>query len=94
MHVHCYLLQGRGGLGNIYTFASGNGGSNGDSCAADGYVNNIYTMAVGSADHTGKQAFYDEDCAAKIAVTYSFNSKTFDDVYAFEQLVGGFIIPM
>ena len=68
-------------------FASGNGGSNGDSCAADGYVNSIYTMAVGSADHNGKQAFYDEACTAKIAVTYSFNSKTFDNTYAFEQLV-------
>lgn len=62
----------------MYVFASGNGGVNGDSCAADGYVNSIYTIAVGSADQAGKQAFFDESCSAKIAVTYSFNSNTFN----------------
>ena len=29
-------------------WAAGNGGGRGDSCAADGYVNSIYTIAVGS----------------------------------------------
>lgn len=85
--TYLFVLQGRNGLGSVFTFASGNGGANGDSCAADGYVNSIYTIAVGSADQTGKQAFYDENCTAKIAVTYSFNSNTFNNMFAYDQMV-------
>ena len=66
--------QGRDGKGNIYVWAAGNGGRYFDSCAADGYVNSIYTIAVGSADQNGEQADYDEDCSAKMAVTFSYNS--------------------
>ena len=58
-------------------WASGNGGNNYDSCAADGFVNSIYTIAIGSADQNGGQASYDEDCSAKMAVTFSYNSDTF-----------------
>ena len=60
--------------GSIYVWAAGNGGRHHDSCAADGYVNSIYTIAVGSADQNGRQADYDEDCSAKMAVTFSYNS--------------------
>ena len=70
-------LQGRNGKCSIYVWASGNGGQYYDSCAADGYVNIIYTIAVGSADQNGYQAVYDEDCTAKMAVTFSYNSDTF-----------------
>ena len=70
--------QGRGGKGNIYVWAAGNGGRYFDSCAADGYVSSIYTIAVGSADQRGRQADYDEDCSAKMAVTFSYNSDTFE----------------
>ena len=72
--------QGRNGKGSIYVWAAGNGGRYYDSCAADGYVNSIYTIAVGSADQNGYQADYDEDCTAKMAVTYSYNSDTFPSV--------------
>ena len=68
-------FQGRNSKGSIYVFASGNGGRYHDSCAADGYVNSIYTIAVGSADQDGRQAYYDEDCSAKMAVTFSHNSR-------------------
>lgn len=86
------LSQGRNGKGSIYVFASGNGGWYYDSCAADGYVNSIYTIAIGSADQNGNQASYDENCTAKIAVTYSFNSDTFptdpdDDWTEYNQIV-------
>ena len=73
----CCWTQGRDGKGNIYVWAAGNGGTYFDSCAADGYVNSIYTIAVGSADQNGEQADYDEDCSAKMAVTFSYNSDTF-----------------
>ena len=69
-----YTFQGRNGKGSIYIFSSGNGGHYGDSCAADGYASSIYTIAVGSANQLGEQAYYDEDCSAKMAVTYSYNS--------------------
>jgi subtilisin family serine protease len=69
--------KGRNGKGNIYVWAAGNGGDSYDSCAADGFVNSIYTIAVGSADQNGQQAYYDEDCSAKMAVTFSYNSDTF-----------------
>jgi hypothetical protein len=65
---------GRNGSGSIYIFSSGNGGQHGDSCAADGFSSNIYTIGVGSADQSGYQAYYDENCSAKMAVTYSYNS--------------------
>ena len=55
-------------------WAAGNGGDHHDSCAADGFVNSIYTIAVGSVDQDGRQADYDEDCSAKMAVTFSYNS--------------------
>ena len=70
------IIQGRNGKGSIYVWAAGNGGKKYDSCAADGFVNNIYTIAVGSADQNGYHADYDEDCTAKMAVTYSYNSDT------------------
>ena len=39
--------QGRYGYGNIYVFASGNGGQLKDNCNFDGYANSIYTLTVG-----------------------------------------------
>lgn len=62
-------------------WASGNGGGNGDSCAADGYASSMYTIAVGSADEKGYQATYDERCAGKLAVTYSFNLASYSTSY-------------
>ena len=44
-------------------------------------MNSIYTIAVGSADQNGGQAYYDEDCSAKMAVTFSYNSNHGDQMY-------------
>ena len=60
-------------------FSSGNGGQNFDSCAADGFVNSIYTIAIGSVDQNGAQADYDEQCSGKMAVTFGYNSDTFSE---------------
>ena len=35
--------EGRGGKGNIFVWASGNGGRYEDNCNCDGYTNSIYT---------------------------------------------------
>ena len=50
-------------------------------------MNSIYTLAVGSADQDALQAFYDESCTAKIAVAYTFNSNTFNNVFIYDQVV-------
>ncbi|KAM3873590.1 neuroendocrine convertase 1-like [Diretmus argenteus] len=61
--------KGRGGKGSIYVWASGNGGMHSDHCGADGYVNSIYSMAIGAVTHTGKPAFFGEPCPGIMAVT-------------------------
>lgn len=65
------IRQGRNGKGNIYVWASGNGGSKSDDCGCDGYVGSIYTVAVGSASQTGRFPWYGERCPATLATTYS-----------------------
>ena len=69
-------MQGRNGKGNIYVWAAGNGGSS-DSCAADGYITSIYTIAVGAASDNGNPAQYDEQCPSKMVVTFNDNSLSF-----------------
>ncbi|EFN62718.1 Neuroendocrine convertase 1 [Camponotus floridanus] len=64
------VTKGRNGKGNIYVWASGNGG-NSDDCGYDGYVGSIYTVAVGSVSQTGKLPWYGERCPALLATTYS-----------------------
>ncbi|XP_025986584.1 neuroendocrine convertase 1 [Solenopsis invicta] len=65
------ITKGRKGKGNIYVWASGNGGSKSDDCGCDGYVGSIYTVAVGSASQTGRFPWYGERCPATLATTYS-----------------------
>ncbi|KAJ3286771.1 pheromone processing endoprotease [Rhizoclosmatium sp. JEL0117] len=64
------VKNGRGGLGSIFVFASGNGGENRDNCAFDGYVNSIYTIAVGSLDRNDDHPQYGERCTAKMISMY------------------------
>ncbi|XP_031432777.1 neuroendocrine convertase 1-like [Clupea harengus] len=67
--LHLGTQKGRGGKGNIFVWASGNGGAKGDHCGADGYINSIYTIAIGGVTHEGKPAFFSEPCPATMAVT-------------------------
>ena len=55
--------NGRGGLGSIYVWAAGNGGSK-DNCNCDGYANSIYTIAIGSTDSIETSPSYSEPCSA------------------------------
>ena len=53
-------------------FAAGNGGIIvKDSCAFNGYVNNIYTIAITGINRDGSIPDYGEHCAGIMAVTYS-----------------------
>lgn len=54
-------------------FAAGNGGDVSDTCAADGFVNSIYTIAVGSVSQNGQQSSYDEQCSGKLLVAFTDN---------------------
>jgi len=64
------VSRGRFGYGNVFVFASGNGGSI-DNCNYDGYANSVYTITVGAVDERNKMPYYAELCPAMLAVTYS-----------------------
>ena len=64
-------VEGRGGKGVIYVWASGNGGFRADNCDCDGYTNSIYTLSISSASQQLKSPWYAEHCASTMATTYS-----------------------
>ncbi|CAI9719185.1 6-like protease kpc-1 isoform X2 [Octopus vulgaris] len=68
------IQKGRGGLGSIFVWASGNGGSYYDSCNCDGYTNSIYTLSISSTSKNGVKPWYLEECASTVASTYSSGS--------------------
>ncbi|NXS32092.1 PCSK4 convertase, partial [Pomatostomus ruficeps] len=68
---HRGVSQGRSGLGSIFIWASGNGGTNYDNCNCDGYTNSIYTVSVGSVLGDGQRPRYGESCPAILTTTYS-----------------------
>ncbi|XP_028921939.1 proprotein convertase subtilisin/kexin type 6 isoform X2 [Ornithorhynchus anatinus] len=65
------IQKGRGGLGSIFVWASGNGGREGDYCSCDGYTNSVYTISVSSTTENGYKPWYLEECASTLATTYS-----------------------
>jgi len=66
--------EGRGGKGNIYAWATGNGGMYNDTCSCDGYVSSPYTLPVGSINDQGYSTYYSESCPATMAVCYTGGS--------------------
>ncbi|KAL0581105.1 pheromone processing endoprotease [Marasmius crinis-equi] len=68
------INNGRGGLGSIFVFASGNGAARGDQCNFDGYTNSIYSVTVSAVDYKGLHPYYSEACAANMVVAYSSGS--------------------
>jgi len=65
------IAKGRGGLGSIYVWASGNGGRHDDSCNCDGYTASIYTLSISSSSDHGESPWYSEACASTLATTLS-----------------------
>ncbi|XP_073250740.1 furin-like isoform X1 [Porites lutea] len=65
------IKKGRKGKGAIYTFATGNGGILGDSCAYNGYVNSIFTIAISGVNPDNSRPSYAEECAGIMASAYS-----------------------
>lgn len=67
-------MQGRGGKGSIFVWASGNGGRDLDNCNCDGYTNSIWTLSISSATEKGLVPWYSEACSSTLATTYSSGS--------------------
>lgn len=65
------VLEGRGGKGSIFVWASGNGGSQSDSCSCDGYTNSVFTLSVSSTSEHGNKPWYLEECSSTLTTTYS-----------------------
>ncbi|XP_064600512.1 neuroendocrine convertase 2-like [Liolophura sinensis] len=70
--------EGRQGLGNIYVWASGDGGPD-DDCNCDGYAASMWTISINSATNDGQTAGYDESCSSTLASTFSNGKSTFRD---------------
>nr|KAF7415798.1 hypothetical protein H0235_012390 [Vespula pensylvanica] len=66
--------RGRKGLGNIYVWASGDGGEE-DDCNCDGYAASMWTVSINSAINDGQNAHYDESCSSTLASTFSNGAK-------------------
>ncbi|XP_075266131.1 neuroendocrine convertase 2-like [Convolutriloba macropyga] len=69
--VEYCINHGRGGLGSIYVWASGNGGSVGDCCSADSLVSSPFTVSIGALTHEGRPAYFQESCPSTIAAVYT-----------------------
>jgi len=67
-------LKGRDGKGNIYVWATGNGGLTDDDCNCDGYTTSIYTISIGCISDHGLSAYYTELCSSTLAVTFNGGS--------------------
>ncbi|KAM8960449.1 proprotein convertase subtilisin/kexin type 4 [Pelodytes ibericus] len=65
------IVHGRGGLGSVFVWASGNGGLHYDNCNCDGYSNSVYTLSVGSTTEHGNVPWYSEACASTLTATFS-----------------------
>ncbi|HJM13133.1 MAG TPA: S8 family serine peptidase [Candidatus Thalassarchaeaceae archaeon] len=65
------VFNGRSGLGNIYTWAAGNGLTSNDNSNYDGYANSRYTIAVTAITHNGEQSWYAEPGANILVAAHS-----------------------
>ncbi|MEE2759220.1 MAG: S8 family serine peptidase, partial [Candidatus Thermoplasmatota archaeon] len=65
------VANGRGGLGNIITWAAGNGLDSDDDSNKDGYANARQTIAVTAITHQGEQSWYAEPGANILVAAHS-----------------------
>lgn len=65
------VAQGRGGKGEIYVFAAGNGADCDENVNFDGFANSVHVFAIGALSDQGQQADYSERGACLVAVAPS-----------------------
>ncbi len=80
-------------MGNIYVWASGDGGED-DDCNCDGYAASMWTISINSAINTGENAHYDESCSSTLASTFSNGAKdpntgVVNIIVAQQKVIGG-----
>lgn len=80
------VTNGRGGLGNVYVWAGGNGREYFDNVNADNYANSRYVIAVAALTNKGKYSWYSEP-GAPLLVTALSNGGT-SGIYTTD-LLGG-----
>ena len=64
------VASGRGGLGEIFVWAAGNGGT-GDRVDYDPYASSRYTIAIGAIGDGDYRAYYNETGSSMFAVAHS-----------------------
>ncbi len=69
--------NGRSGRGVIAVFAAGNGRQKGDNANYDGFVNSLYTIAVGAVTDLGEPASYSEPGACVVVSAPSGTAEDF-----------------
>ena len=65
------VSTGRGGRGEVYFFAGGNGRTYGEDVNYDGFANSVFVSAIGAVDDQGAQASYSEPGACLVVVAPS-----------------------
>ena len=68
------ITKGRNGKGNIFVWASGNGGRDHDNCNCDGYTGSPWTISISAASENGLAPWYSEKCSGTLATAYSSGS--------------------
>jgi subtilisin-like proprotein convertase family protein len=70
------VKSGRGGLGEIYVFAAGNGGDCNEDVNYDGYANSVEVIATSVVDYRGNYLSYGEHsaCIQVVAPTGDFST--------------------
>ncbi len=80
------IQNGRGGLGNIITWAAGNGLGSNDNSNYDGYANSRYTISVTAIHDRGSQSSYAEPGANTLVAAHSDGR---DGIYTTDIVGGG-----
>lgn len=65
------ISTGRGGLGTVFVWAAGNGGSSNDRVEYDPYASSRYTIAIGAIGDAETRPFYSEVGASLLGVAHS-----------------------
>ncbi|GAF72051.1 unnamed protein product, partial [marine sediment metagenome] len=65
------VTNGRGGLGNVYAFAAGNGRQIDNDVNHNARANSRYTIAVAAIDHDGHYSYYSTPGASLLVSGYS-----------------------
>jgi len=77
------IMEGRDGLGSIYTWANGNGLGVSDQSNKDAYANSRYTIAVGALNWQGEQTSYSEAGSNLLVTAPSHNKDDWVDPAVF-----------